>query len=304
MTTVNNRALVPQASVINGEDAGGLMQARIQQGFDDVIQTPADGLHISLEDKSVEFTRGTIVTQDWTKAIDILTGTVGTYVFYERKSGGDDVDGWIKHTITNLVIHRMGLRFTKGGYCAVTFTFECRASDVSIGLADMYTVEDDQAAPSYISAARGGFRLISAVFDLGGTALDIYHMSSFELVLTMALFKRCDDGDAGYTCVEALLDAMVCTGSINFDDSSIADSQLKCQQLITRATSTLTLTVAQSQGAANKVLTVQGISFRNLSRDSAATTQKPAGHTLSYGIANNTTTPITLSGTTKLLTIA
>jgi len=304
MATINNRALVPQASTINGVDAGGLMQARIQQGFDNVIQSPVDGLQFPLEDKSVEFVRGTVVTQDWTKVIDILTGTVGTFPFYERKSGGDDVDGWIKHTITNPVIHKMGLRFTKGGFCAATFTFECRASDVAIGFADMYTLLDAQAAPDYISAARGGFRLISSVFDPDGTPVSIYHVLSVELILTMALFTRCDDGDTGYTCCEALFDAMICTGSIKFDDSSIAANQLKGQQLLALAANSLNLTVAQSQGAANKVLTIAGVSFKELSRESAATTKNPAGHTLSFAIANNTANPITLSGTDKLLTIA
>ena len=64
MTTVNNRLKKPQALVINGVDAGGIMTARILMGFDSRIASAPDGLEVPLSDREIQFVRGTVVTQD------------------------------------------------------------------------------------------------------------------------------------------------------------------------------------------------------------------------------------------------
>jgi len=307
MTTVNERVLIPQVSVINGVDAGGTMQARIEQGFENKLQSSVDGLQVPLKDKWCQYTRGSVVTQDWVQAILILLGTLGNYTFSERKSGVVEATGYIKNTIVNPVIHRMMIRLNENGYAAITFDFECRAADETIGHADQWTLLDDQAAPTYIAAARGGHRFLTTVFDPGGTPLSIYHVTAFEFVLTMGLFKFCADGDVGYTCVDAVMNNMICNGSLSFLDSSIATAQLKAQQLLALAAASLQLTVAQGQGAANKVLTVAGMDFNNFTRtsdNSSANPPNPTGHTITYDVANNVDTQLTLAGVNKILTIA
>jgi hypothetical protein len=87
MATVNKRVGLPQAVTINGVDAGGAMVARIQEGYDNILRSAPDGLQVPVKDKEAEYVRGEIVTQDWVEAVNLLTGTVGTFVFYERKSG-------------------------------------------------------------------------------------------------------------------------------------------------------------------------------------------------------------------------
>jgi len=171
MATVNERVGVIQASVINGIDAGGTMSARIEAGYDEIIESEPDGLEVPISDRGAQFVRGTVVTQDWVKAVELLTGTVGSYCFSERQSGVAVDTGYIKHTITNPVIHNVRLDFNKGGYATAAFDFECRAADDAKTIADMWGMLDDQAAPTYVAAARGGWRVQSTPEHLSRNGL-------------------------------------------------------------------------------------------------------------------------------------
>jgi len=259
MATVNNRVGIPQAFVINGVDAGGAMSAAIQAGYDNTVRSAPDGLQVALQDKEIQFV-GTIVTQDWIEAVNLLTGTVGTYVFYERKSGVAEETGYVKHTITNPIIHRANLNFNKGGYATVSFDFECRAADETKGIADMWTPLDDQSAPSNVSAARGGWRIVTCAHG----EVSIYHLTAFDFSLALPLVKECNDADVGYTCVDARLDGLTAGGSISFQDAEITTAKLKCQQLITAAKASLVIAVKQSAGGANKTITIAGVDFSNV----------------------------------------
>lgn len=297
MTTVNNRVGLPQASVINGIDAGGAMTAAIQEGFDNTQRSSPDGLGPPVLDKDTQFCRGAVVTQDWIHAVELATGAVGTYVFYERKSGVAAATGYIKHTITNPVIYSIILNFA-GVYATCSFNFECKAEDETKTIADMHEMLDGQAAPSYISAARGGWRIISTVLD----ALSIYHLTGITLTITLPLAKACNDGDVGYTCVDARTDGITAVGSLNFQDSEITAAKLKCQQLLLAATANLVITVRQSQAAANKVITIANVSFLNAGENSGVNTPF-TGYSANYEVANDPDTPLTLDGANKIITI-
>ena len=301
MATVNKRTATPQASVINGVDAGGTMQASITYGYEDKQQSSPDGLAIPTKDKECQYCRGVIATQDWVHMIELLTGTVGTYIFYERISGVAEANGYVKHTITNPVIHKVKLAFTKKGFAIVTANFECKAADETKGFADMWVPEDAQAAPSYITAVRGGMRIISAIHG----SVSILHSLGFELNVELPLAKECNDADIGYTCVDARVDGMTCDGSINFQDTSIATATEVGQKLVAAAKANLVLTVNQSQGATNKTITIANVDFDSVARD--ANNNSKDGFTESTGnfdVANNPGTPLTLDGDNKIIVIA
>jgi len=298
MATVNQRVKTPQGVVINGVDAGGAMQARINCGHDSIIQSTPDGLGVPVRDKECQFVRGSVTTQDWVHAVDLLTGTVGTYVFYERKSGVAAATGYIKHTLTNPVIHNASISFTKEGYAVCSFDFECKPADETKGIADMWVPLDDQAAPSYISAAWGGYRILTAAHG----AVSIYHVTAFSFALALPLSRACNDGDVGYTCVDADIDGMAATGSITFQDSTIATATLLAQKLAVAAASSLVLTVKQGQGAASKTITIAGVDFDSIEGSGGG---KPfTEYTGRFAVANATGTPLTLDGTNKIITIA
>ena len=299
MTTVNQRVGVIQASVINGIDAGGTMSARIQAGYDEIIESEPDGLEVPISDRGAQFVRGTVVSQDWIHAVELLTGTLGTYVFHERQSGVAALGGYITHTITNPVIHNIRIDLTKGGYATVTFDFECRAADEIETIADMWGMLDDQAAPTYVTAARGGWRVQTALHG----AVNIYHVSSFSFALKLDLVKACNDADVAYTCVDARLDGARPTGSITFQDSSIATAQLKAQQLGLAARASLVLTVTQSGGAAAKTITILGVIFDSLGSN-AGSNVKFTDYTMPFRVTNDITTELTVAGTNKIIVIA
>jgi len=307
MAIINNRLAIPEAIVINGVNAAGAMQARIQAGYDEVLRTPPDGLEVPLKDKAAQFVRGTIISQDWVEAVGLLTGTVGTCVFFEGKSGTahdrTDGTGFVKHTLTNPVIHRVRFSFTKGRYGTVTFDFECRPADETKGIADMWGMTDSPAgAISYSTAARGGYRVESAVFDIDPDDINIYHVTGFEFGITMPLVKACNDGDVGYTCVDARLDGLRADGSLTFQDGAITTAKLLAQQLLIHAKDQLILTCRQSQGATSKTVTLLGVDFETISNNSDVNADFTE-YTVNFEIANDTTTQLTLAGTNKVIVI-
>jgi len=298
MATVNQRVKTPQGVTINGVDAGGVMTARIQCGNDKILKSTPDGLQVPVRDKECQFVRGSIITQDWVHIIDLLTGTVGTYVFSERKSGVAPATGYIKHTLTKPVIHNVMLTFSKEGYAVCKADFECKPTDETKGIADMWVPLDGQAAPTYVPAALGGYRILTAVHGV----LSIYHVTAFTFGLTIPLSKACNDGDVGYTCVDADLDSMTAGGAITFQDSTIATATMLAQKLAVAVPASLVLTVRQGQGAASKTITIAGVDF-----DSVEDSGGGLGfteYTGQFAVANNLTTQLTIAGANKIITIA
>jgi len=300
MTTVNKRTYTPQAMTINSVSVGGILTVSIQEGYENVLRSSPDGLGgPPIIDKECQFCRGTITVQDWLDAISLLTGTIGTCIFYERKSGVAAATGYVKHTLTNPVVHAITLTFTKGGYATISASFECKAADETKTIADMHAMLDTQTAPTYIPAARGGYRVESAAL----AAINIYHLTGFTFGITLPLVRACNDADVAYTCVDARLDGMTCNGSLNLQDSEITSAKLKCQQLLLAATADLLITVTQSQGAADKVITIAKVSFINAGENPDVSADF-TGYTAAFEVANNPDTPLSLDGTNKILAIA
>ena len=301
MVTVNKRAGVIQAVTVNGITPGGTLRADIECGFDNKIQSVADGLEVPIKDQEVQFCRGKVVSQDWSLAIDLLTGTVGTLVFYERKSGTVVATGFVEHTINGPVIHLINFNIRKGLYSPVTYNFECRAADETKGFADMWVPLDDQAAPTYISADRGGYRVVSAALG----AIDLLHTTGLDFTIKMPLAKECNDSDVGYTCVDARSSGITARGSISCQDMSVATATLLSQRLLAAARGDLVITVVQGSGAANKVITIAGVKFESSSRAYDNSDPKSFIETRhNFEVTNDTTTQLTLSGANKIITIA
>lgn len=298
MATVNNRAGLPQAIVINGIDTGGTMTAVIQAGYDNVMRSTSDGFEVGVKDKEVQYVRGTIVTQAWTVALSILTGTLGTYTFYERKSGVAAATGYILHTLTNPVVYGFTINQSKGGYMTATIMFECKAGDETKTIADMWAQTDSQAAPTAIIDAKGGYRVKTTAHG----AVSIYHVTAFSFGISMPLDKACNDGDVGYTAVDARLSELVCGGSLSFQDAEITASKLKAMDLVLASPASLVLNVAQSQAATDKVITIARADFDSLGSNADAKVPY-TGYTLPFDVANDTGTPLTLAGTNKILII-
>ncbi len=303
MTTINERVKKPLAVAINGVDAGGVMTASITAGYDNIIKTAPDGMQLPEIDREAQFCRGTIVTQDWIEALNLLIGAVTTLIFYERKDGVAAATGYIKHTITAPVIYNFSLNFTKGGYATASFAFECKAADETKTIADMWVLLDDQAAPTYISAARGGYRVETCTHSTAGTEIKVYHVTGFTFSIAMNLVKACNDADVGYTCVTAELDNMAAAGSLAFQDGLITGAILTAQRLIAAAADDLVIVVTQGKGAADKTITIANVIFNNIGGNSDVNAPF-TGYSAGFDIANDSDTPLTLEGANKIITIA
>jgi hypothetical protein len=304
MSTVNVRARIVRHCIFNGVDAGGSMSADIEAGYDNSLRSEPDGLGgPPLEEDFLEFVRGRYGTHDWIHLIDLLVGTPGTLTCYERKAGCAEAAGYIKHTILGPVIHTAELAITQDQFAITTAAFECRPGDETKGFAAMFTSADAQNAPdTYMAAARGGWRIVSAVFTPDvGDAITIYHNTAFQFRVALTVDKKSNDGDVGYTQVDLIEESGQYGGSIAFEDTAIASSLVTAQRLVAAGRGTLVLAVRQGAGAADKVVTVAGVKFRQMAKSSGT---KTAGHTCSYAITNSTATPLSIAGTNKIITIA
>lgn len=302
MTLVNNRVGKPQAFVINGIDAGGAMSLSGQEGYEEITRGSADGFGAQVVERETQFCRGTSVTQDMVHLIDLLTGTLGTYVCYERKSGAPEATGYIKHTFTNPIIHRVNFSQKQGSFVTIKADFECRAATETATVADMHSILDSQAAPTWTVPILGGYRVVSALYGTG-PGIAIHHVTDFDFSITLQLAKACNDGDLAYTAVDAYLDGMQTAGSIGFQDSGIASSKLTSQQLLLASIANLVLTVKQSQGAANKIITIARALFLTAGGNSD-TTKQYSDYKATFEVSNLLATPLTLAGTNKIIAIA
>jgi hypothetical protein len=300
MSTTNKRAGQIQACTINGVSAGGIMSIGLQFGFDQVVNSPADGLGVPVYDKQTQFCRGNVRSQDWVHLIELLTGTVGTLICYERKSGAAEASGYIKHTVNNPIVHQMALKLSHRAYADIAATFECKAADETKGFDDMYTQLDAQAAPTYVPAARG---LEMTAVLLGGS-LAISHVTGLDLMIKLPVGKASSDGDVGYTAVDQIINGMTASGSLRFQDSSISTTILS-QRLLAAVVGNLVLTVKQSSGATAKTLTIARVDFTNVSDEKNNDVQNPyTEHVANFVINNDPSTPLTLEGANKIITIA
>jgi hypothetical protein len=305
MATVNKRAKLLLSSIINGITAGGATLAKIDAGYDEIIRSVPDGSQVPFVERSCQFVRGSQAWEDFSQAIAILTGTVGTSVFYERISGVAAATGYIKHTLNNPVIYRMALSQSKGQYMTASADFECRFASETAVISDVWAMLDTQAAPTITQPARGGWRVVSAVFTpASGTGINLYHVDSFSFSLTMRLAKACNDADKGYTAVDADIEAGIdASGSITLEDASIATASILASRLLLAAKGTLVLTLLSAEGAANKTITIKGVQFGSGGR--SLDPGKPFNDgALGFTVANSSTTPLTLTGTDKIIAFA
>ena len=166
----------------------------------------------------------------------------------------------------------------------------------------MWSLLDGQAAPAYISAARGGYRIVSAVHGVDPNDIDIYHVTAFNFTLTLPLVKACNDSDVAYTCVDARVSGLTAGGSISFQGGEITGAILTCQELIAAAKAALVITAKQSQGGANKVITIANVDFNSVSSPSDVNTQFTE-YVGNFDVANDPDVPLTLAGDNKIIAI-
>jgi len=298
MTTVNKRILQPQAMTINSIAAGGLTQHQIQFGYDNTLQHPIDGLALSQADLVTEFVRGSFTSQDWLHLIELLTGSVGTSVFYQRKSGAAEATGYIKHTLNKPIIHRASLKLTHRAYAEASGSFECMAADETEGISDLWVMTDAQSAPTHVTADRG-LEITACVLG----SLSLYHVTGLDFELQLPLAKASQDGDVGYTAVDALTTGMTASGTLRLQDAGIVSSQLTVVDMVKAARGSLVLTIKQSQGAAAKTLTIAGVKFTGGGHNTSAGKEYDE-FSVPFIIANDAGTPLTLAGPNKIITIA
>jgi hypothetical protein len=305
MATVNKRSKLILSNVINGVTAGGATTARIDAGYDEIVKSTPDGLQIPFVERATQFVRGSQTWECWAEMINLLNGTVGTNVFYERKSGVAAATGYIKHQLNAPVIHRASLSQSQGQYMTASAEFECRFASETAVISDAWAMTDSQAAPTFNAAARGGWRIISAAFTpSGGSAINLYHLRSFNFSLAIALAKASNDSDKGYTAVDADLEAGIdASGSLTLEDSTITSTVILAATLLLAARGTLVLTVQQGAGGANKTITINGVQFGTGGRSLDAGKAFNDG-SISFSVTNNSTTPLTLAGANKIIAFA
>ncbi len=288
----NSRTYSPSRPVINGVSVGGLTSVAYEEGFDNKIESSGEGQAFPTKDRRGQFCRGTISCEDWVKMLSILTGTVGTFVVYERISGAAT---FIKHTFTNPVVSAVSLTVSNNKYSAITANFECRAADGTKTIVDMHKVEAAATLPDVVAAEYGGYEINSVVLG----SLAITHVTGLTFNMSATIIKSTGDDDLAYTAVDRVDDNLAVSGSLSFE-AGFASTSLISQQMLIASAADLVVTVKKAGGTAQKVLTIKSVSFENNSGNAQG-----KGHTTNsanFTISGSTT--LTLTGDTAAVTIA
>ncbi|MCE5184930.1 MAG: hypothetical protein LLF76_02250 [Planctomycetaceae bacterium] len=296
----DEKTLGLMGSVINGVDQGGEMSIAIDEGYDEIAESSVEGTEVAVVDRGAQYVRGVCATQSWMTVISLLAGTIGTYVFYERKSGAAAATGWLKHTLTSPVIWDVEFNWNQGSYGTATFKFECRFATAATVISDVHSLMDSQAGPTLSDELElGGYRIDSAALGV----LAIYGVSAFRFHLGLKLAKSSVGAALGYTSVDAELGAAGgrADGSLTFQDSSVATTVGKEAQLLTAARASLVLSGKMASGAENKKVTVAGVMFTTCSRRMVGNRQQYAETTANYIISNSLATPLTIAGANKII---
>ena len=252
MTTTNNRVLHAQNSVINGVSAGGLVTASIFEGFDSVVSSPADGLEMPTTDRFMKVVRGSMVSQDWVELLNIIQGTVGTFVFYEQESGATS---YLKHTITEPVVHAATLDIPVKGFATCTWQFHCRPVADDDTFADMWTKLPGQAVPTAILSNRA----VNITGDCMLASTPIPHVTGVTLNINGGLAVSGNDGALTNSGVDVVWGGNAINGTLTSQDPNIT------QTLLDAALGDLIIPLTAAKGGlsphVNQTLTIKQVEF-------------------------------------------
>jgi len=276
MAIVNNRLLHAAhlsdlsdvAGIINGIDAGGLMSASIQAGFDDVIAAGYDGFSMPEVDRFTQFVRGSVITQDWIEVLNILAGTVSRYTFYERNSGGPT---FRRNELQWPYIHAASINLAHRGRADCSFNFECWFDNTNSDISKIWTTSDliSDSTVSDTIAYSPGLEIETCIHDPGVGDSDIYHVLGFSMTIAGQLSRASADSDVGYTAVDIGWGGQPISGTLTIQDAE------RHHTLLAAGKADLILVIKMAQGAASKTLTVKDVVFTNLD----STSNSGAGYT-------------------------
>jgi len=279
-------------NVINGVTAGGLMTASVSEGFDDIVTAPHDGYDFPETDRLTAFCRGSITCQDWIEVLNVLNGTVGTYVFYEKESGAATVTS---HTLLNPTIHQASISLAHRGRASATWAFECKAADANDTIGDLHAIVTAAEAPAATIEYSPGLEITAGTHGAGEASF--YHIMGLTVNVQGNLIKASSDGDAGYTAVDVVWGGVPITGTLTIQDRA------SYQTLLTNTESNLVLTVKQCQGASDKTLTIKNVVFSGASQ-SANSAPGYTAYNLDFYVNGDQSSPLTLSGGSAAITLA
>ena len=256
MALTNNRrlhAVMESAANINGVTIGGFVSGTIFEGYENMVASPADGLTFPTVDRFTKVVRGTLTCQDWTEVLDVLAGTVGTYVFYQKESGAAT---YTKHTLTAPVIHSATINIPVRGMASATWSFQCRPAANTDDFSNMWTKLAAQEAPTPATSAR-------TVNIEGGThdGDTINHVTGLTININGGLAVAPGDGDLTNTAVDVIWGGSPVTGNLATQDYTMG------QLLLANGLADLAITLTSAKGVADKTLTIHNCFF--LSNDAS-----------------------------------
>jgi len=288
---------------INGIDEGGPMSIVLDEGYAEIYRSPGDGNQVAVVERNAQYVRGVVVTQDWLTVLSLLTGTLGTYVYYVRNSGVAAATGYTKHTLTNPVIYAVSIKQSQGSNITVTFSFECRFATAAATISTVHAVLIGQALPAQIDPERNGWRVLSTVHGVN-PAINLFHVTAFDFGMALPLARASNDAWKGHGAVDVDLEGGLSPkGSISAQDFDAATAAEKKSQLLLAARGPLIITLTSEGGAANKVVTIAGVVFIEGSSNFSSDRTKYADWTLNYEVSNDLALPLTLAGDNNIITI-
>ncbi len=265
----------------NGQDAGGLMSANIDAGFDNIINPTHDGLIFPIPEKLIPYVRFSVQSQDVEQAIAVFNGASDDYTFYTKETGLASYD---MQVLLFPQIHSLDINLVNNGYSSCSWSAECKPVDGTKTHKDMWASTINTEKPAFLSSNRA-VKIVSVV----GTST-ITHVMGVTFSLNATLLRESMDGALGYTQIE--MENYTAGGSVTFQDTTVATSTLLAVKLLNDAVANLTITMKDSGLAGTATYVIKNVTYTNITtnRDDSG---NYVSHTANFIVSDNSGTPVT-----------
>ena len=268
MAKTNERRFLLHAVTSNGITLGGTSALGVTSQFKHIVRSALDGA-VGVEDieRAGLMVLATLATYDVTKINALLAAAVGESAFYGRESGAITDSkytlGATGPPISGIVWHGFNFSASESADATATFNGQMRFGDDTIDLEDVIKTLAAQTREDPIYPARV-WRPGSLKFDPdegGATDIEPYPMLAVTMAAAVEKLDDVLEDEIGTVAVDLLGWGDLAVTAKFRDGSEQAANYDKGTAMMKEGIGTLTSTLKGRGGAADQVLTINGLKW-------------------------------------------
>ncbi len=257
MAVVTSRVYHAIAPVFNGVSLGGMSTITLQYGYDAVTRAVASGYPGTLRNQPrVKFVRGTLVTQDISKAMTIMAAAPSNLTFYIKEEATSPLS-YMRRVLMHPVVTGLRCRVDPepGAPATMEFPFECKFLSAVPTIVSQFH-EVDVVTKNVLKATAEDTRTIPLMYDemtvcsYGVTTpIVLSHLKGISFSVGGDVIRDRNAGAAGYDSIHFV------PRTVDLDitslDTKVLDTPTKMQMqaVLDRGADRLDVTLARINGA-------------------------------------------------------